>query len=86
MDSVEIVKDFPKVFPNEVLGLPLQCEVEFLINLIPRAGLVLATPYKMILVELIELKQQVEGVSPLGAPMLLVKKKDAGSRLRMDYR
>ena len=53
-------------------------------------------PYRMAPTELAELKKQIEDLlekkfirpsaSPWGAPILLVKKKDVGSRLCVDYR
>ncbi|XP_017416571.1 uncharacterized protein LOC108327368 [Vigna angularis] len=89
--DLKIVNDFLDVFPKEVQGLPLPREVEFSIDLVPGAGPVSIAPYRMAPAELAELKNQIEellekqfikpSVSPWGAPVLLVKKKDGSSRL-----
>jgi len=91
-----VVREFSDVFPDEVLGLPPSREIEFSIDLVPRAGPVSIAPYRMAPAELAELKKQIEellekqfirpSVSPWGAPVLLVKKKDGSSRLCVDYR
>nr|KYP61005.1 Retrotransposable element Tf2 [Cajanus cajan] len=71
-------------------------DVEFSIDLVPGAGPVSVAPYRMAPAELVELKKQIKdllekqmvrpSVSPWGAPVLLVKKKDGGARLCVDYR
>jgi len=96
MSSIHVVKDFMDVFLEEILGLPPKREVEFSIDLVPEVGPVSMGPYRMTPTELIELKKQVEdllekqfikpNVSPWGATVLLVIKKDGGSRLCVDYR
>nr|KYP43121.1 Transposon Ty3-I Gag-Pol polyprotein [Cajanus cajan] len=96
LNSIDIVRDFPEVFSNDVPGLPPKQELEFNIDLIPGAGPMSISPYRMAPGELSELKKQVEellekqmirpSVSPWGAPVLLVKKKDGGVRLCVDYR
>nr|KYP45436.1 Transposon Ty3-I Gag-Pol polyprotein [Cajanus cajan] len=70
--------------------------MEFTIDLVPGAGPVSVAPYRMAPAELVELKGQLEdllekqlvrsSVSSWSAPVLLVKKKDGGSRLSVDYR
>nr|KYP73262.1 Transposon Ty3-G Gag-Pol polyprotein [Cajanus cajan] len=93
--GIEIVSEFPEVFPDDVPGLPPMRDVEFSIDLVPGAGSVSVAPYRMAPAELVELKTQIEdllgkqmvrpSVSPWGAPVLLVKKKDGGARLCVDY-
>ena len=77
-------------------GLPPKREIEFAIDFIPGAGPVSISPYRMTPVELVELKKQLEdlleksfirpSVSPWGALVLLVNKKDGFSRLCVNYR
>ncbi|GJT18631.1 zinc finger, CCHC-type, retrotransposon gag domain protein [Tanacetum coccineum] len=71
-------------------------EIEFGIELIPGAEPISKAPYRMAPVELKELKEQLQemlengfirpSVSPWGAPVLFVKKKDGSMRLCIDYR
>ena len=84
-----------KEFPEDISGLPPEREIEFSIDLVPGAGPVSIAPYTMSPIELAELKKQLEelldkqfvrpSVSPWGAPVLLVKKKDGTMRLCVDY-
>nr|KYP61999.1 Transposon Ty3-G Gag-Pol polyprotein [Cajanus cajan] len=77
-------------------SLPPTNEVEFSIDLVPGTRPISIAPYRMSPIELVELKKQIEdllekgfarpSVSPWGAPVLLVKKKDGSMRLCVDYR
>ncbi|WJX78668.1 hypothetical protein P8452_61863 [Trifolium repens] len=91
-----VVQDFQDVFPSEIPVFPPCREVEFFIDLQPGTGSISESAYRMAPSELVELKSQIEdllekgfirpSVSPWGAPVLLVKKKDGKSRLCVDYR
>ncbi|GKE13897.1 putative reverse transcriptase domain-containing protein [Tanacetum coccineum] len=86
LEDVPIVRDFPKVFPEDLSGLPLTQKVEFQIDLIPGAAPVAQAPYRLAPSEMKELSGQLKGLSkkgfirpsssPWGAPVLFVKKKD----------
>jgi len=55
-----VVQEFMDVFHDEISGLPPKREIEFAIDLIPGAGLVSISPYRMTPTELAELKKQLE--------------------------
>ena len=96
LEDIPIVKEFPDVFPDDILGLPLDREVEFTIDLIPGTETISIPPYRMAPAKLRELKAQLEellskgfirlSISPWGAPVLFVKKKDGSLRLCIDYK
>jgi hypothetical protein len=90
------LREYRDVFPEEVSGLPTRRDIDFSIELAPGVVLVSRTPYRMSTPELVELKlQQKEmtdkgyirpNMSPWGALVLFVKKKDGTLRLCIDYR
>jgi len=55
-----VVQEFMDVFPDDIPGLPPKREIEFAIDLIPGAGPVSISPYRMAPTELAELKKQLE--------------------------
>ncbi|KAH0761174.1 hypothetical protein KY290_017247 [Solanum tuberosum] len=71
-------------------------EINFGIDLIPDTEPISIPPYKMALAKLKELKEQLKdlldkafirpSISPWGAPVLFVKKKDGSLRMCIDYR
>ncbi|GKD46000.1 putative reverse transcriptase domain-containing protein, partial [Tanacetum coccineum] len=83
--DVLVIRDFPKVFPNDLLGLPPPKQVEFRIDLVPRVAPVARAPYRLTLSEMRELSQQLRELlekgfirpssSPWGAP-LRIKEED----------
>ncbi|XP_016172962.1 uncharacterized protein LOC107615413 [Arachis ipaensis] len=60
LDQIPVVKDFPEVFPEDIHEFPPQRKIEFAIELVPGAGPVSIAPYRMALIELAELKTQLE--------------------------
>jgi hypothetical protein len=89
-----VLEYFEDVF-KEVPRIPPKRDIDFSINLKPGASLVSKNPYRMSTPELNELQMQLEellkkgyirpSVSPWGASVLFVKKKDGTLRLCIDF-
>ncbi|GJW38893.1 putative reverse transcriptase domain-containing protein [Tanacetum coccineum] len=58
LEDVPIVRDFPKVFPEDLPGLSPTRKVEFQIDLIPGAAPVAREPYRLAPSEMKELKER----------------------------
>ncbi|GJR04525.1 putative reverse transcriptase domain-containing protein [Tanacetum coccineum] len=96
LEGITVVREFPEVFPEDLPGLPPIRQVEFQINLIPGAAPVARAPYRLAPSEMQELSNQLQeladrsfirlSISPWGAPVLFVKKKDGSFRMCIDYR
>jgi hypothetical protein len=96
LEDFAVLHGFRDVFVDEILELPPRREIDFSIDLLPGSAPVSKAPYRMSLPELTELKIQLQelldkeyirpSVSPWGAPILFIKKKDGTLRLCIDYR
>nr|GEV97345.1 putative reverse transcriptase domain-containing protein [Tanacetum cinerariifolium] len=96
LEDVPIVGYFPKVFLEDIPGVPPTGQVEFQIDLIPGDAPVARAPYQLAPSEMKELLDQLQepsdkgfirpSSSPWGALVLFVKKKDGSFRiLRSGY-
>jgi hypothetical protein len=93
--EVPVVNEFPNVFPEELLGIPPDRDIEFVIELKHGMALIYKTPFRMTTPKLAELKEHIKELlekgfirpssSPWGAPMIFVPKKDGTQRLCVDY-
>ncbi|GJW65784.1 putative reverse transcriptase domain-containing protein, partial [Tanacetum coccineum] len=95
-EEIVVVRDFPEVFLDDLSRFPPLQKIEFRIELIPRAVPIAKTPYRLAPFELEELSIQLKelqdkgfirpSLSPWGAPVLFMKKKDGSFRMCIDYR
>ncbi|GJZ61820.1 putative reverse transcriptase domain-containing protein [Tanacetum coccineum] len=60
LDDIRVVRDFPEVFPDDLLGLPLVRKIEFRIDLISGASPTVRSPYRLASSEMLELPNQLK--------------------------
>ncbi|GJR54431.1 putative reverse transcriptase domain-containing protein [Tanacetum coccineum] len=66
LEDVPIIRDFPKVFLEDLPGLPPTRQVEFQINLIPGAAPIARALYRLALSKMKELSEQLQELSDKG--------------------
>jgi hypothetical protein len=91
-----VINEFPDVFPDELPGMPLDRDIEFVIELMPGTVRIYKTTYRMATPELAKLKEYIKEMlekgfihpssSSWGAPVIFVLKKNGTQRLCMNYR
>ncbi|GJZ19582.1 putative reverse transcriptase domain-containing protein [Tanacetum coccineum] len=95
-EEIVVVRDFPKVFSDDLSGLLPIREIKFQIEFTPRAMPIAKSPYCLRPYELEELSGQLKELqdkgflrpssSPWGASVLFVKKMDGSFRMCIDYK
>jgi hypothetical protein len=53
---VPVINEFPDVFPDELPGMPLDQDIESMIDLVPGTAPIYKRPYRMVAKQLVELK------------------------------
>ena len=94
--NVPVLCDFPDVFPEELPGLPPEREIEFYIDVVTGTDPISMPSYRMVPARFKELNEQLKllleqgligpNISPWGAPVIFVKKKDGSLQLCIDYK
>nr|GEV17078.1 putative reverse transcriptase domain-containing protein [Tanacetum cinerariifolium] len=60
LGDIPVVREFPKIFPEDLPGLLPICQVEFQIDLMPGVAPVARAPYRLALSEMQELSDQLQ--------------------------
>ncbi|XP_070005659.1 uncharacterized protein [Nicotiana sylvestris] len=95
LESIPVVNEFPNVFLDELPWIPPDREIDLGIDVIPGTQPISIPPYRVAPAKLKELKEQLKdlqekgfirpSVSPWGASVLIVRKKDGLLRMYIDY-
>jgi hypothetical protein len=96
LEDIPVARELSNIFLEDLPGMPLDRDVEFVIELQPSMTRISRRPYKMTPKEFAELKVQLNELldkgyihpcsSPWGCPALFVKNKGQSLKLCVDYR
>ena len=96
IESILIVCEFVDVFPADLLGMPLNRDIHFCIDLEPETHPISIPPHGMAPAELRELKAQLKELvgkgfirpitSRWGSIVLFMKKKDGSFQMFIEYK
>ncbi|XP_075486330.1 uncharacterized protein LOC142525933 [Primulina tabacum] len=96
LEDIDVVREFPGVFPDHVAGISPNREEDISIELMPGTVLISKVSYWLAPTEMKELKYHIQDLldkgfirpsfSPWGTLVLFVKKMDGSMRLCNDYR
>jgi hypothetical protein len=95
LEDIHVVRELPDMFLDDLPRMPPKSVIEFRIELQPGTAPIAKSPYRMMPVELKELKVQLQDLldksyihpstSPWGCPALFVEEKDKELHLFVDY-
>jgi hypothetical protein len=95
LEHLPVVKEFVDIFPEELPRMPPERELEFTIDLKPGTEPIARVSYWISTLELQEMKMKLKelldlglihpSVSPWGAPVIFIRKKDRSWSLCIDY-
>jgi hypothetical protein len=95
LNEIRIAQEYPDVFLEDLPGMSLDHDIEFIIELLPGTPPISKRPYRMPVNELVELKKQIAELqskgfirpssSLWGALVLFVEKKDVTQWMCVDY-
>ena len=60
LEDYQVLQEFKDVFLDEISGLPPKRDIDFTIELVPRAAPVSKTPYRMSTPEMLEVKMELQ--------------------------
>jgi hypothetical protein len=66
LEDIRVVQEYRDVFLEELPGMPLDRDIEFLIELLPVTPPISKRPYRMPINELVELKNQIAKLQAKG--------------------
>jgi hypothetical protein len=90
-----VVSEFPDVYQEDLPGMPPDHEIEFVLELVHCTAPIFKRPYRTIVKQLAELKEQLQelldkgyicpSLSSWGAPVIFITKKDGTQRTCIIY-
>ncbi|GJS06926.1 putative reverse transcriptase domain-containing protein [Tanacetum coccineum] len=86
LEDIPVVREFLEVFLENLPGLPLIRQVEFQIDLIPRAAPVARAPYRLAPLEMQELSDQLQELADRGSLIYLANFQGSSVYSKIDLR
>jgi hypothetical protein len=59
LNEIRVAQEYPKVFPENLPGMSPDCDIEFIIEMLPGTPPISKRPYRMLVNELVKLKKQI---------------------------